>query len=327
MKEQDKIERIFQEGFKDFKVQPDASVWAGIESNIPSNPSGFSSSLGNMSAAGKVIIGIVVASGIALTSYLLREDSVVNEDDEIKIENNIPAKAKVEEMGSPLFADSAVVMDEEMNELPTEVKKVQLETVSKIEVEKNASETSKAEKGASFSEVSIADMDTSTSSTEVSLTEIEKDESNSNTYDEMGSGPSPSDQVKVAETSVDEETEANVEPKPAETKETTSSTDIQNEMQFEEEEKIDHVIPNIFTPNKDGMNDVFRIETKNATDIEVAILDKSGKIVFEWQGLYGFWDGNLSNGEPAETGNYFYRVLLIKDDMRIPKTGWVLLER
>src|SRR5262249_70986 len=61
---------------------------------------------------------------------------------------------------------------------------------------------------------------------------------------------------------------------------------------------IDGVLMNIFTPNGDGKNDVFEIKAKNLNSLAVTIFDQSGKLVYQWNGLDGMWDGNLADGRP-----------------------------
>lgn len=64
-------------------------------------------------------------------------------------------------------------------------------------------------------------------------------------------------------------------------------------------------IPNIFTPNQDGMNDVFRIED-NFEQLSVKVLDQNYKELHNWTGEYGFWDGSYPDGSMAPNGVYFY---------------------
>jgi gliding motility-associated-like protein len=54
--------------------------------------------------------------------------------------------------------------------------------------------------------------------------------------------------------------------------------------------------PNVFTPNSDGVNDVF------LPGLELQIVDRNGSILYT--GLDG-WDGNY-NGQPADPDTYFY---------------------
>lgn len=65
-------------------------------------------------------------------------------------------------------------------------------------------------------------------------------------------------------------------------------------------------LPNTFTPNGDGKNDVFRMVTKGNQEISAfIIMDRWGKRVFESINQYEPWDGSF-NGEPQDIGTYQY---------------------
>lgn len=65
------------------------------------------------------------------------------------------------------------------------------------------------------------------------------------------------------------------------------------------------VMPNIFTPNGDGNNDVFFIRLENAVSVEVTIVNRWGNKMVTFSGLNAFWDGRV-NGNLADEGVYFY---------------------
>ncbi len=93
-------------------------------------------------------------------------------------------------------------------------------------------------------------------------------------------------------------------------------------------EKSIIVIPNIFTPNLDGTNDVFTINVKGYHDLNCEIYDRWGLKVFEWQGLSGGWDGILSNGNQASDGTYYWIVNLFGDSGESTnQSGYLLLTR
>ncbi len=64
-------------------------------------------------------------------------------------------------------------------------------------------------------------------------------------------------------------------------------------------------VPNIFTPDGDGVNDQFFITLENATSLEVTIANRWGNRVASYSGVNGSWDGKV-NGNLAEEGVYFY---------------------
>jgi gliding motility-associated-like protein len=65
------------------------------------------------------------------------------------------------------------------------------------------------------------------------------------------------------------------------------------------------VIPNVFTPNGDGKNDVFKITSNGLKSLNCVIYDRWGLKMYEWDGIKGFWDGNTKGGS-APDGTYFY---------------------
>ncbi|MDR0763103.1 MAG: gliding motility-associated C-terminal domain-containing protein, partial [Bacteroidales bacterium] len=72
-------------------------------------------------------------------------------------------------------------------------------------------------------------------------------------------------------------------------------------------------LPNIFTPNGDGINDIFHPITEQGEaqpqieNFEIQILDRWGKSVFKTKEFPFEWNGNYMNGSSASPdGAYFY---------------------
>ena len=72
-------------------------------------------------------------------------------------------------------------------------------------------------------------------------------------------------------------------------------------------------IPNVFTPNGDGYNDLFEFKHQSLKSCKVTIVDRTGKVVYQkkiddiysWEG----WDGNLhESNRKAPEGQYYYVV-------------------
>jgi gliding motility-associated-like protein len=85
-------------------------------------------------------------------------------------------------------------------------------------------------------------------------------------------------------------------------------------------------IPNIFTPNGDGVNDLFFIKSVSIKNITCAIYDRWGLKLAEWDGVNGFWDGKTSSGSAAPDGVYYYMATIEKDNNEIiQKQGFVQL--
>lgn len=65
-------------------------------------------------------------------------------------------------------------------------------------------------------------------------------------------------------------------------------------------------IPNVFTPNNDAKNDLFKLNAAGIKDLNCSIYDRWGLKMYEWDGINGYWDGRTKNGVPAVDGSYFY---------------------
>jgi gliding motility-associated-like protein len=87
-------------------------------------------------------------------------------------------------------------------------------------------------------------------------------------------------------------------------------------------------IPNVFTPNKDGLNDVFLIKVNGAKYVTLQIYNRWGLLLNESKGSNIGWDGRTTSGIEATDGTYFYIVKAVGfDDKEIEKYGFVNLFR
>ncbi len=65
------------------------------------------------------------------------------------------------------------------------------------------------------------------------------------------------------------------------------------------------IIPNVFTPNFDSINDVFKPYLDEIEELNFSIYNRFGIIIFETNRVSGFWDGRTTSGEPCQDGVYF----------------------
>ncbi len=66
-------------------------------------------------------------------------------------------------------------------------------------------------------------------------------------------------------------------------------------------------IPNIFTPNNDGENDLFSISVPEGTKVfNGMIYSNNGQLVYKWNDPDEAWDGRWYNGQEAAEGTYYY---------------------
>lgn len=87
-------------------------------------------------------------------------------------------------------------------------------------------------------------------------------------------------------------------------------------------------VPNVFTPNGDGANDIFKIKITSVKSAEGTIYNRWGQLLYSWDVLNASWDGKASNGENCPDATYFYIIKVIdKKDKEHLAPGYVLITR
>lgn len=67
-------------------------------------------------------------------------------------------------------------------------------------------------------------------------------------------------------------------------------------------------VPNIFSPNGDGQNDVFVVKTNGANEFLLEIFNRWGAIVYSQTAKRLQWDGRSSAGVKLPAGTYYYHI-------------------
>lgn len=85
------------------------------------------------------------------------------------------------------------------------------------------------------------------------------------------------------------------------------------------------IVPNAFSPNGDGINDVWSIEAlETYSESVIAVFNRYGQEVFQSRGYSKTWDGKY-NGKPLPAGTYYYVIDLKNGSPAL--NGWVLIVR
>jgi gliding motility-associated-like protein len=66
------------------------------------------------------------------------------------------------------------------------------------------------------------------------------------------------------------------------------------------------IIPNIFTPNGDDVNDIFSVHAVGLKTLDAEVYNRWGQKEYEWHTTNGGWDGRTSSGVAASDGTYYY---------------------
>jgi gliding motility-associated-like protein len=86
-------------------------------------------------------------------------------------------------------------------------------------------------------------------------------------------------------------------------------------------------LPNAFTPNGDGKNDILYVHGAAIQQFSCKIFDRWGHMLFETTSLDKGWDGTY-NGQPSPTEGYAYLLdVTFTDSVTLTKKGNVTLLR
>ena len=64
-------------------------------------------------------------------------------------------------------------------------------------------------------------------------------------------------------------------------------------------------LPNVFSPNRDDINDLYRPITVGISSLSAWVYNRDGILIANWTKVQGSWDGRTSSGEVCAEGVYF----------------------
>jgi gliding motility-associated-like protein len=89
----------------------------------------------------------------------------------------------------------------------------------------------------------------------------------------------------------------------------TTRQELQKEKQkSDQEDNSIENLPNVFTPNNDGSNDYFSIQSSGVKDFSIVIMDNKNSVVFKSDDANFKWNGVDLKGDQVPEGNYIYYI-------------------
>jgi gliding motility-associated-like protein len=279
------IDEVFKQAFDGFEANVDPSVWTNIQNSIasgttpPTDPVSTSvATTITKTVALKIAAAVIAVGTIATATFFIVTSQ--KETKEVVAENNIeqPVIELVEE---------AIIIEETNDNkkeiIVKEVTPVIIKEESKIENIKKDNE---------IPPVIENKTGTAPTNNQKTKTADNQKEAESQNDKEDSSLPTKTNEKQIVEKTVNEDKE----------KETTNTVP---EVKPKKEVNITKAIPNIFTPNGDGQNDIFKITGDNIDKMEVAIMDKTGKVLYVLKSVEDEWQGKDMGGYDLPSGMYF----------------------
>ncbi len=90
---------------------------------------------------------------------------------------------------------------------------------------------------------------------------------------------------------------------------------------------IDFEIPNVFTPNDDGLNEFFTIPFLGKGNYFLAIYNRWGQELFSTKTSFIKWDGRTTGGSEVPDGTYFYLIEALSETRDLKLAGYITLVR
>lgn len=275
LNDKDYIEELFSKSLSEHQTAVRPELWNAIQTKMVANSTVATTSVAGTSLLTKGIISLVAASVISVGTYLL----VIKEQ----------AKPVSQEKTAPTSSQPTIKKDEK------EAEQLVVSSVKENTQKENTAKLKPVELGR---KEQVATVPVAHSDSPLILTERYKETEEPISITGSSSTALSEQNKKVIQKEVKQAQPFELA-KEEVVKQTTTS----------------YVKPwsktNVFTPNGDGINDYFFLQTGDLKEFSISILDMNNNVVYVSQNPNFQWDGTNLSGEKVPDGNYSYIIYAV----------------
>ena len=271
MEGRDEIKDLFSDKLGNFEANVRPELWSNVASQIGAGAAAGGTSAG-LSIVAKWLIGVGISAAV-ITGGVVAYNQLTGESEQPITKQNT----------DQLASENSI---EESEATSLDPKQIQSETyvVDRNELVSN-SEVSEQETDEMMAELNATELESSTEEN-ILITETEN-----------GLRTTEKTEVVTEETTIETVIEEEVTEEVITTEETTEEA---------QEDATIESLPNVFTPDGDGVNDELFVSSKGLNDFNIVVLNGSNQIVYTSQDPNFRWDGRDQGGMPVPNGNYVY---------------------
>ena len=293
MKKNNEIEKLFSEHFEHFEAPVKPELWTAVSQGISSSSGAVAvSSIGVFGKA--LIAAAVLIIPVAAVLYVVlnnSDEATAQIHHEITVDDTQDLEPKLEvQEPIALPIENQKSEEKEANEI-TPIASENIENESAIVLSQTRSHESDAV-------VTTAKREAKETKDQVKKTDL----------------------LQQAESNESEKRQQEPEAKISKEQEKTLEKEERAEPSYVGVDKIDVTVenynkqineiklPNVFTPNNDGLNDYLEIKLEGVSYFRIEVYSAKGELVFFSEDSSFKWDGYHLNGSPVPNGRYVYQV-------------------
>lgn len=329
MEKQNDLEKLFREKLEGLEIDPGKKTWSNVKAGLGAATTGAVASqvVSSTSWTASIVAGTIITVTAVGGYFLFDQQGAKQKNDAQQIEQTIEEPNN--SLGNGTDQNEAIPLFQEDNQQDNTTLSESNSLSSDVE-EFNASSNERGD-NATAGRNELLDHDDLNNHPQKTIEEIIADSQAQFEANIREARRLEEIREAVSSSQKQEKQKQRAVSTPSDELKTEKSTTRANASE-EDEDDITKVIefPNAFTPNFDGINDIFSLGEQyrdKIDNIAVYIYSSSNTIIHDWKVLNGGWDGTLSDGSPAPEGVYFYNAILTKDGVNYRVKGNVNLKR